>query len=274
MKIKTLKTNKGVTLIELIVSLMILSIALLIAYSLFFFGNRTFSKGVDQFNVQSNIRLASDYITSQIRYATDIQILGSMDSNKISDPFNAIDAYENYIFYDGERIVRLSKYSSNSFLIGTGGEVTFSSTSPGEILNFTVSGVDSQQNYHIDSEVKPLNLSLNGGSINTGTGYVIYYRTADDYLAKEALPEATMGDPNNPNGVDVNYSKGILEATILSENETSPASSIAKTGTHDLRISIESPGASNGRRITFSVKLDDNNVYEYTVTYTTHWTIE
>jgi prepilin-type N-terminal cleavage/methylation domain-containing protein len=276
MNLKLLRAKQGFTLIELIISLAILSIVMTSIISFFLYNNRVFAKGVDQFNVQSNIRLASDYITNQIRYATKIEILDTMDAAMISDPLNEIDAYASYIYYENGKIIRLSKYNSNSFFVGVGGQIEFSSSAPGEILHFNVTGVDTDQTYFIDSEVKPLNLDVEGTTINDHTGPVIFYRTADDYLSKTALPEATLGDPANPEELYILYSKGILNVSVISDNATAtePVANLAVDSINELLVTIANPGASSGRTIVFVVELDDHGLYEYTVTYASQWNIE
>jgi prepilin-type N-terminal cleavage/methylation domain-containing protein len=274
MNLKGLTSNKGLTIIELIISIAVLGIILISAYSFLFFSNRTFSKGVTQRNVQSNIRIATDYITSQIRYATAVKILDSIDNVKILDPLNNINAYENYIFYDSGKIVRLSRYNSNSFYVGVGGGIEFSSMANEKILKFIIRAVDGKQSYAIQSEVRPLNLEIEGNNINPDIGPVIFYRTVHDYLAREALPEATLGDPTDSQIVNIHFNKRIERFEIKNDNTSSPLASIGITGPNNLEIRIDAPGASVGRSIVFVVELDDFGLYEYTLLYTTKWNIE
>jgi prepilin-type N-terminal cleavage/methylation domain-containing protein len=66
---KVISNRSGFSLIELIVVIAILSIVITSAFSLFSFGNTIFRKGSSQYNVQADLRLASDFITNQLRYA-------------------------------------------------------------------------------------------------------------------------------------------------------------------------------------------------------------
>jgi prepilin-type N-terminal cleavage/methylation domain-containing protein len=274
MNLKLLRPNNGMTLIELIISLVILSSILIAAFAFFSFSNRIFNKGVDQYSVQSNIRLASDYIISQIRYATEVKILDSIDPEIILDPFNNINAYENYLYYYEGKIIRLSRYSANHFYVGVGGGIEFSNTSTDKILNFIVRGIDSKQKYSLESEVKPLNLEIGGNDINASRGTVIFYRTVNDYLGQTALPEATLGNSEDPQKVNVHFNKKIENSEITSDNVSEPASTIKIIDNSNLEITINAPGASIGRKIVMVVELDDFGLYEYALTYTTGWSIE
>ena len=273
MKVHKCKQKKGLTLVEVIVTLAILSIVTGAIFSFFLFSNRTYGKGIDQYDVQSRIRIAADFVTSEVRYATKITILNSIEQSKIDNPSNEIDAYENYLFIKDGTLYRLGKYEQSSIVVCSGSSIDFSSSGTDYLLNFVIQGTESNQNYHIDSEVKPLNLSLEGID-GLSSGSVILYRNADDYLSKLALPEATIGDPTDPTQLIINFSKGILNMSIFSDNESTPASSIESIDNYHLRVLIDSPGVSDGREITFSVELDDYNTYYYILKFNSQWTIE
>jgi prepilin-type N-terminal cleavage/methylation domain-containing protein len=65
----------GVTLMELLVVLMLLVIVLGIAFTFYYFINHSFNRGSDQHVLQTDIRLAGDFITKEIRNATEIEVL-------------------------------------------------------------------------------------------------------------------------------------------------------------------------------------------------------
>jgi prepilin-type N-terminal cleavage/methylation domain-containing protein len=66
--------RKGMTLIELIVALFILSIVIMMGYSMSIFGIRNFSNQSSAVNNQSNIRYAMSYISKEIRKAESITV--------------------------------------------------------------------------------------------------------------------------------------------------------------------------------------------------------
>lgn len=69
-----MKDSKGVTLIELLAVLALIGLVMSLIISLFLFGNRNFSQQNEQTSVVSNARYSMDYLTRQIRKATEIQL--------------------------------------------------------------------------------------------------------------------------------------------------------------------------------------------------------
>lgn len=59
--------NKGFSLIELIVALAILSIIIVVSFNFFIYNNRLFDKGDRLSKVQYDVRMTSDYITTELR---------------------------------------------------------------------------------------------------------------------------------------------------------------------------------------------------------------
>ena len=92
----TVYRKKAFTLIELIIFLALLGVVLAIGYRLFFFGQRAFAVGSDQFQLQSEIRKAGDFIIDEVRNATEIDI--------INTPFFAQTGY-GYIYLHDSKIV-------------------------------------------------------------------------------------------------------------------------------------------------------------------------
>lgn len=90
----TVRKN-GFTLAELIIFLALLGIVLSIGYNLFFYGQRTFSSGSEKYQVQSDIRLVSDFISAEVRNATEMDI--------ITIPFTEQAGY-NYIYLQDSKI--------------------------------------------------------------------------------------------------------------------------------------------------------------------------
>jgi prepilin-type N-terminal cleavage/methylation domain-containing protein len=101
------KVHKGVTLIELMVVILIFALILSITFNTLLFGNRVFASGDTQFDIQSNIRLASDSIREKVRYVTDLSVIGSFD------PATA-DSNFNYIYLSGDKKSIKLKEGANS----------------------------------------------------------------------------------------------------------------------------------------------------------------
>ena len=73
-RLAPMKNNKGMTLIELIVALGMAGAVLLLAGTLLLFGNRNFSRQTDKIDIQSRARYSMDYLTREIRKASDVKV--------------------------------------------------------------------------------------------------------------------------------------------------------------------------------------------------------
>ena len=67
-----LKNRQGFTLVEVIVSMALVSIILLMASSLLTTGQKMYNKGTDKADIQFDARMAADFITNELRNATNI----------------------------------------------------------------------------------------------------------------------------------------------------------------------------------------------------------
>jgi len=92
--------RKGFTIVELIIVLALLGIVLGVGYNLFFYGENTFRTGSSKYQLQSDVRLVSDFISEEIRNAVELDI--------VSLPITAQTGY-HYIYLDGATI----KYQFN-----------------------------------------------------------------------------------------------------------------------------------------------------------------
>ncbi len=95
MKKVTKKSKSGLTLVELIVSSALLTLVLAVAFAALLFGQRTFRGGSTQSAIQADLRLASDVIRDETRYASDLQILDDLQ-------VDAMDADKSYIYLSAD----------------------------------------------------------------------------------------------------------------------------------------------------------------------------
>lgn len=78
------KKRNGLTLIEIIIVIAILGIVLAMAFNFFVFNLRTFNKGENRAAVQFDVRMASDYITDELRNVNIISVTDSGLTHNIS----------------------------------------------------------------------------------------------------------------------------------------------------------------------------------------------
>ena len=71
-----LRTHRnGFTVIELLVALAVTGIMLIALFSFFSLGFQTFYSGRQRIDLQQNVRLAADFITREVRYANELEIV-------------------------------------------------------------------------------------------------------------------------------------------------------------------------------------------------------
>lgn len=147
--------NKGVTLIEVILVLSILTVVISTAFSMGLFGNRIFNKGTSKSELQSNIRYAADYISKQLRYASNVSLTNDDDdSSKIAD--------NQYIYVDSNGMLKhfangvtkdIVKISDSNFFEA----LKFNASNGKNVVSFTVSGWTKDESYSVSSSVYLLN---------------------------------------------------------------------------------------------------------------------
>lgn len=235
-----LKNTKGVTLVELLVVLALLGMILSLGYSLNFLGMNIFTKGSSQANIQQKVRLASDFITKEVRYATDLKILN------LSEPIPEKDNIEEDLYYIfiHDNIIE-HRYKGNSKIITDEiQKLSFEKATDkitekdiDNILNFEIVGNDKKQNYNIKSEALIMNLPKNSKILNEN----------EDKPSIAICYKKTLPIESNPNEQWENY---VLMTTKLtckgSSNINAPeATIVVKDSPEDFEIKL-SGGPSNG----------------------------
>jgi len=144
-------------LIELIIVIAILGLVLTAAFSMFGFVNKVLIKGEDQASVQQGVRMASMYISNEVRTAKDVTILDAL-------PDAASMGLYNYIYVDGSTIKHRNVDGSETvdiMKLGIGElqpSLVFNAATNNTLLEFNVDAVLKDQNFTVTSEITPLNL--------------------------------------------------------------------------------------------------------------------
>ncbi len=100
---KTIHNNEGFTLVELLVSLLLIGVLLGLIFFIYFYGTNTFNKGSKQTFVQQDTRIISEIITKEIRNSKAI-------SNNLSNVLSADDNYYFELLFDANQLVK-KKYN-------------------------------------------------------------------------------------------------------------------------------------------------------------------
>ncbi len=69
-----ISSEKGLTLIELLIALLIAGMVTSLVFSLFFSGMRTFDDGTTRANLQQNARLVGEHLKGELRNAVSLEV--------------------------------------------------------------------------------------------------------------------------------------------------------------------------------------------------------
>lgn len=264
-------SKEGITLIELVISIGIASIVVLVIYLFFGFGNTTYSNGTKKQQLQNDIRILSDYITNQVRYSTDVEILKMAAEPDVV----AMNPNENYILIDNatKTIKHITKFRTRTFNIGDNSALTFKSTSAGKGFKFDVYAEKGNQKYNIVEEILVLNLHIgtakvvvDNTSTTSGTITAIKYVTASNFISDQLRPIATISN-NTTNSVEITFDRDILSATIISSSDIVNPSRTISTDTATINVTSANEGAKILFEIEFAGDATYGATYDYALNY-------
>lgn len=162
------KKHKGLTLTELLASLAIISIVCIAIYSLFSYEENVFQSSNKQFNIQSNARIAIDYVVKETRYSTDLDIT-TVDNckNEISAQTLTNGKHYNYIYIENGSLKEAvydashSTYNIKNMLSNILNDGTFfKKGNSGSILNINITAESGSKKYNVSSNIELKNFAL------------------------------------------------------------------------------------------------------------------
>jgi prepilin-type N-terminal cleavage/methylation domain-containing protein len=164
----TKKIKPGITLIELLMAMAIMSIAMVLIFGIYQFSVKTSKEAEFNSKNQFEVRMAADFITKELRYAASAQVLNNA-------PAASSGYYDIYVQNTNGSII----FNKNGVPTTPPGlnnvtdfTLTFSSTN--NIISFTI-GKAGNTKYDINSKVVMLNIpsttSLNFTSSSMGIRY-------------------------------------------------------------------------------------------------------
>lgn len=252
MKNNLIRNNKGITLVELLISLSIAIVILGLIFSLFFFGNTTYSSGTTQNNIQTDLRLASDIIRDNVRYASDLTVINTdgtgLDANLnyvyLSSDSQSIklklvgESAKNIINFSGTDYIITTSFSKNGV---TGNAVVFSNSisaksTVSQVLKYTITGNSPSKNktYNISNEVNLPNMQstltnlsfLDGPIASPGEGEVSIGTVVNlssvsgstIYYTLDGSTPTTTSTTNGSNNVNITISTNTVIKAITVHN--------------------------------------------------------
>ncbi|MGI5927445.1 MAG: PilW family protein [Thermacetogeniaceae bacterium] len=166
-----MKDEHGFLLAEYTVALALLVIILAVGIIFFFFSSRTYSEGEKKTTVQSNVRLAANYITKEIRHADYISTKAGPAGKtyyclKLEGGALQKETYKEDGTTSTRTITPEACLEELTFTIENDGEKTF--------LSFNIKGSAEtlRKDYDISSEVLLVNIK---DPLNKESSEIIYY---------------------------------------------------------------------------------------------------
>ncbi len=187
-----LNNSKGITLVELVVSLAILGIVLSVIFSLFIYGTKSFSIGTNQYDVQSEARLTTDALIEELRFATSLEIL---DVSLINTPILQEDGF-NYIYISGGDLYKVTYDAvadTHTTMITQGNydEALSAFTYVNDsTLSLAIFSESNNQSYNVQTEVSLLNLKSGVNAIIGSSDLGLKYKKNDNGSVGVAGPAA------------------------------------------------------------------------------------
>ncbi|MFO8192711.1 MAG: type II secretion system protein [Bacillota bacterium] len=182
MIIKKLKNDRGITLVELMVTLALLGIVLALGYLYFGFGVQAFQRGERQSIAQQAVRLTSDFITGEMRFANQIEI----------NPAGGIsETGYRYIYLENDSIYFRDETGSDRCLADSDADgmpysITFTSDAPEDVVIYTIDADNGL--YTLQSSVQALNLELYRDYNIDLYGMMIMVNEGNNTSVKYAIP--------------------------------------------------------------------------------------
>jgi len=175
-----IKQQRGLTLIELIIVLTLLVTVLSVGFSLYMFSRNALSKGEKQSDAQSQARIASLFITNELRTAETVKIY-----NKEITGISKIDG-RNYIYFDeGEKAIKFIHKKNDSSDVEINKKIAYTEKTPegqlkfkkvsDKIVSFDLTIAIKGQTYKVESQINPLNLAKTTNIDGDITGITIEY---------------------------------------------------------------------------------------------------
>lgn len=157
--INKIKNTKGLTLVELLISLAIVGMVISVTVMMSLMGLRAFSMSMAQSDIQYEVRRASAYITEELRNATIISTTdSSLDDIVIDDIIDGNDSLSSNIEIDDNVLTLYIKADK----VGSGTNINTSYDLTTEILlnnySTTLSQIDVTTIYYsspVDADFEP-----------------------------------------------------------------------------------------------------------------------
>lgn len=153
---KELLDNKGLTLIELILTVVLLGIIISLIFAFFQFNYSTFFRSTSKYDIQSNLNNVSRFIEKELRYSSETNVYE--DKNEISNG-------KKYIYFENDSIILRTQDGTKNKLTDKK-QVTIENLQfilNDNLITYEIKGksTSNNQEYTVKSTIQLLNIKSN-----------------------------------------------------------------------------------------------------------------
>jgi len=225
--------NKGFTLIETVIAIAIVGLVITMAFSLLVFGQNFFSNSNTQYGIQNDGRITSSYLSKELRFATEIEIIDVSEAKDEIQHHESIDEPYDYFYIENGKLHHYIYDSSNYTNIGFGNSISEVSSEfikkDNKTLGIVIESEDESKKYNLDTEISLDNLKLNDKNIIGDNNLAVKYKTTyneedspddedeeEDEDTEPSDDEYTVQFYNIENGTD--FTKNVTHGNSLGGN--------------------------------------------------------
>lgn len=153
---KELLDNEGLTLIELILTVVLLGIIISLIFAFFQFNYSTFFRSISKYDIQSNLNNVSRFIEKELRYSSETNVYE--DKNEISNG-------KKYIYFENDSIILRTQDGTKNKLTDKK-QVTIENLQfilNDNLITYEIKGksASNNQEYIVKSTIQLLNIKSN-----------------------------------------------------------------------------------------------------------------
>ena len=237
------RKTAGVTLVELIIVLAIMSIVIVAGFQVHAFSQRTASRGLNEAQIQTQQRMAADFVLRELRYAGNVRLLPDMPAA------SSIDLNTRYIFIHSSGVPYIMESGVERAIPGVETSNTASmqfTPIDNQTVGFRIETENKGQTHVLESSVALLNET--GLSETPSSGSVIAYGDAQYAL----FQSVEVGGGSEGTGDGDGGSTPIPLSDLLQQFSYSLSSANVQNPT----ITITPPADTNGA--IYSVSADES----------------
>lgn len=182
---KAHKENQGFTLIELLVTLALIGLVIVGGAQLYFFANRSFVSGTITADIHSDVQLAMQRMTNELRLAHKIEFGKTI-------PSSGLGGDDHYLFTNNKGEVVLRTTRGDEILTPSASEtgkykLNFAKIAGvGDMLRVELSSLNQKLPYDLSSEIQVLNARLDGFSGTSPNATIFFTKTLSPVEKNEA----------------------------------------------------------------------------------------